>query len=137
MTARKFFPNRNVANPALPTRELWRMSAGPGHVIVYETMEEVFFEARTAPYDDRREILPILRAILEVDTMVQVGPLKRCAVVLEGLTKQGGVFETHELTIDDTDEFAGNYGKSVGHRFAPLVKTVRVSGWWIEPKPSR
>lgn len=99
MTERKFYSNPNSVKPALPSRELWRLETGAGRLIVFETMEEVYFEARTPPYHDGHEILPILRVICESNTMVQVGPLRRVTVVLEGLSEGGTVLETRELII--------------------------------------
>jgi hypothetical protein len=135
MTERNFYPNLNEEKPPLPSRELWRLSTGAGRMIAFETIEEVFFEARAAPWVDRREDLPIIRVICECDTQVQVGPLKRITLVVEGLSERDGVLETRELTFDDAQGFGENFGHSIGHRFGPMVKSVRVAGWWIEPRP--
>lgn len=135
VTERKFYPNQNAEKPPLPTRELWRLETGAGQVVAFETMEEVFFEARTPPYEDRREILPILRVICESNTLVQVGPLRRVTLIVEGLSKGGVVIETREMTIDDAEGFGETFGHSTGHRFGSFVKSVRVAGWWIEQKP--
>jgi hypothetical protein len=135
VTGRKFYPNRNVATPALPSRELWRLQTGAGHMIVFETIEKVFSEARAAPWEDRWEDLPIIRVICECDAQVQVGPLKRITLVVEGLNEGGVVLQTREMTYDEAEGFGEKFGHSVGHRFGPMVKSVRVAGWWIEPKP--
>ena len=130
----KFYANQNAEKPPLPSRELWRQGTAAGEVIVFESMEEVLFEARTPPYQDSREVLPILRVICERNTMVQVGPLRSVTLVLEGVTEHGTVLETAELKIDDVPRFGEGFGASVGHRFGYAVKSVRVAGWWIEPK---
>lgn len=135
MAERKFYSNPNSVKPALPSRELWRLETGAGRLIVFETMEEVYFEARTPPYHDGHEILPILRVICESNTMVQVGPLRRVTVVLEGLSEGGTVLETRGLIMDDAPGFRAKYGHSIGHRFGSYVKSVKVTGWWIEPAP--
>lgn len=135
MTERTFYPNRNAEMPPMPTRQLWQVETGAGRLIAFETMEEVFFEARTPPYQDRCEVLPILRVICESNSMVQVGPLRRTTLVVECLSEGGQVLETREISIDDAAGFGEKFGHSVGHRFGPLVKSVRVTGWWIEPKP--
>lgn len=135
VTERRFYPNRNDEMPPLPSRQLWRLETGAGQLIAFETMEEVFFEARTPPYQDRIEVLPILRVMCESNTMVQVGPLRRVTLVVEGLGKGGQVLETREIAIDDAAGFGEKFGHSVGHRFGSSVKSVRVSGWWIEPTP--
>jgi hypothetical protein len=134
-TERTFHPNANEPKPPLPCREVWRLGTAAGEVVLFESMEEVLFEARTAPYQDRREIVPILRLVCERNTMVQVGPLRRVTLVVEGLYRNGTVLETKELIVDDVAGFGEGFGHSVGCRFGALVTSVRVAGWWIEPKP--
>ena len=135
MAERTFYPCRNEELPPLPSRELWRLETGAGRMIAFETMEDVFFESRTPPYQDHWEELPILRVICESNMQVQVGPLKRITLVVEGLSAAGVVLETRDMTFDDTEGFGERFGHSIGHRFGPMVKAVRVAGWWIEPKP--
>lgn len=133
MAERSFYSNRNEEKPPLPSRELWRLNTGAGRMIAIETIEEVFFEARAAPWEDRCEHLPIIRVICECDTQVQVGPPKRITLLVEGLGQRGGVIETREMALDDAEGFGEKFGHSIGHRFGPMVKSVRVAGWWIEP----
>lgn len=129
MTQRQLYPNRNEAKAGLPSREVWRLETGAGRVILFETMEEVYFERRSPPYGDWTEILPILRAMCECNTMVHVSP-KKWTLILEGFTEHGGPpLETVELAINDS---VTRFGDMVGHRFGSFVKSVRVAGWWAD-----
>jgi hypothetical protein len=91
-------------------------------------MEEIFLEARN-PRDDKTEILPIYRAVWERTAYVIVFP-KRWTIVLEGLSDIKLPPETVELIVDDNLTDLGN---SIGHRFRPNVKTVRIASCSMEP----
>lgn len=120
----KFYPNENQAKPGLSSREVWRLETGAGRVILHETFEDVYLE-----YHDRTEVLPILRAVCECNTIVQVSPMK-WTLILEGFTEHGGpALETVELVVDDS---VVTFGDIVGHRFGSFVKSVRVVGWRAE-----
>ena len=128
----RFYPNPNEQRPGLPCREVWRCHVVTGQVILFETMEEVFFEARRPPYIDRNETLPILRAVLECTAQVKAMP-KRWTVVLDGRNASGVLIETAELAID---EERLDFRQSIGHTFGAFVTSVSVRGWWGDPLPS-
>lgn len=129
MADRQFYPNPNERRPGLPCREVWRCHVVVGQVILFETIEEVFLEARHPPYFDRTETMPIQRAVLEYTSQVKVMP-KRWTVVLEGYNASGVMVETAELAID---EGRLDFRQSIGHTFGPFVTTVMVRGWWGDP----
>lgn len=126
-----FYPNSNEQHPGLPCREVWRSYVLGGQVILFETIEDVFLEARHPPYLDRTERLPILRAVFESVSQVKVTP-KRWTVVLDGFNVGGVVIETAELAID---EERLDFRQSIGHTFGAFVTSVTVRGWWGDPLP--
>ena len=110
------------------------METGGGQLIALETMEQVHFEERSPPHRDRYATLPILRVICESNTSVHAEPLQTVTLVVEGLGENGTVVETTEIKVHEVPGYKEGLGHSVGYRFGTAVKSIRVTGWWIEPR---
>jgi hypothetical protein len=129
MTPCEVFDSFDNARPGLPAREVWRQYVATGRIILFETMEEVFIESRDPRVEDTTEIFPIYRAVWERTADVIVFP-KKWTIVLEGLSENNLPPETVEMVVDDN---ATDLGNSVGHRFRPHVKAVRIASISNDP----
>ncbi len=122
----RFFENSRGPKPPRRCREIERWSVPCGELIVFESMEEVFWERRTPPYGEGSEDRPIVRVVIE---RPHGGSFTPCTIKIEGLMAKGSVERTVEIEVP-----ALKPGHSMGYSFTGWTTSIRLVGWWFDPE---